>query len=140
MQPAIYCSRITIGKISYTKFIWNVDSGIKFAIRDNENLLDFKPVSQSQLASITNLSGRQIQLAEKLNYETISQLKAYTEQSKIRWQSIKYQTSGWEQLISWGLIGLNMGITVLFGICLLRLSCKDNEDVTIMNSDQKDGH
>ena len=108
-------------------------------IRDNDNLLDFKPVSQSQLASITNSSARQIELAEQMNNETMSQLEKFTELSKIRWQSIKYQTTSWDQLLSWSLIGINLGITLLFGLCLLRLACKNNTGVTIMNTDQSNG-
>ena len=34
---------------------------------------------------------------------------------------------------------MNLGITVLFGLCLLRLSCKTNTSVTIMNSAQSNG-
>ena len=41
--------------------------------------------------------------------------------------------------MSWSLIGLNLGITLLFGLCLLRLACKTNTGVTIMNSDQNNG-
>ena len=75
-----------------------------------------------------------------MNNETIAQLKEFTELSKIRWQSIKYQTTSWDQIISWSLIGVNLGITLLFGLCLLRLACKTNSTgVTIMNSDQNNG-
>ena len=74
-----------------------------------------------------------------MNNETISQLKEFTELSKIRWQIIKYQASSWDQILIWSLIGPNLGITVLFGLCLLRLACKSNAGVTIMNSDQSNG-
>ena len=33
-ECSLQSSRITIGRISYTKFMWNVDSGAKFLIRD----------------------------------------------------------------------------------------------------------
>ena len=74
-----------------------------------------------------------------MNNDTIYQLKEFTELSKIRRQSIKYQTSSWDQILSWSLIGLNLGITLLFGLCLLRLACKSNTGVTIMNTDQSNG-
>ena len=69
---------IKIDRISFTKFLWNADLDVDFAVSEGGDLVNFKPVSQDQLDLIRNNSAMSIDLAESLNNETLVQLDTFS--------------------------------------------------------------
>ena len=99
---------------------------IKFSIEIERNVKAFRPVSQDQINRISNYSAIQIELANELNNLTLTQLEDFSSESEKRWKNVQESRTGLEQIIIWTLLALNMSLTLLLAMCVVRNTCRQN--------------
>ena len=124
---SIHARRYRIERISFAKFEWTKQTEIDFNVQSGEHVKAFKPVSQEQLFVLTNDSARQLALAEELNNSTATQLQEFSAARQFRWMNLSInEQTGLEQLLAWTLLGLNLLLTLLLAVCIVKIKCRQD--------------
>ena len=123
-ECSLSSKRYRIDKLSFAKFEWDRQTGIDYNVESESSVRAFRPVSQEQITKLTNDSGKQIELAMSLNNQTVAQLEEYSSMSEKRWKNMTAQRTGIEQLLIWSLIAANLALTLLLGVCVISIKCR----------------
>ena len=123
---SLYSKRFTIDRISFPKFEWDTQMSVKFSIEVERSIKAFRPVRQDQINRISNYSAMQIDLANELNNLTLTQLEEFSSESEKRWKNVQESRTGLEQIMIWTLLALNLSLTLLLAMCVVRNTCRQN--------------
>ena len=118
---SLHNKRFNIDRISFAKFEWDTQMTVKFSIE-----VERSPVSQDQINRISNYSAMQIDLANELNNLTLTQLEEFSSESEKRWKNVQESRTGLEQIMIWTLLALNLSLTLLLAMCVVRNTCRQN--------------
>ena len=109
---------------SFNKFTVESDSGFKFEVLAQSDVQAFRPVTQDQIKRLAKNSSDLIDLAFKLNNETVAEMTEFQKNSKARWNNLTKERTSTEQIIIWvGLIA-NTVIAIILTVQIVTIYCK----------------
>ena len=109
---------------SFSKFEIESESDFKFEVLAQNDVQAFRPVTQAQIKRLAKNSSDLIDLAFKLNNETVAEMNEYQKNSKARWNNLTKERTSTEQIIIWvGLIA-NTVIAIILTVQIVTIYCK----------------
>ena len=114
------CSLISdlfmIDSFAFNRHIRDEVADIQFEVLAQNDASVFKPVTQDQITDLNETAKGTIELAMRLNNETILELEKYQNNSRHRWNNLEKEVTPVLQIVLWSLV-----IASIVGIVILTI-------------------
>ena len=101
---SLISDRFKIDSFAFNRHIRDEVADIQFEVLAQNDASVFKPVTQDQINDLNVTAKGAIELAMRLNNETILELEKYQNNSRHRWNSLEKEVTPVLQIVLWSLV------------------------------------